>query len=323
LPLQLVWTAPAGCPSAAEVRAELTRIARVRSGASLRPLSAEARVSRIRGGYRLVLQTEHEGRRGLRTLEASDCQTLSRSATLVLALAFGPALELAVSESPLVAAGTDRALQGLSASASPEPSATSASKREESSAGARADGAARSSSARAYEADAWSPGFGLFVQGFGVVGLLPKAALGAAAGLRLTLGAYAIDIRAAVVPGGSEQLRAMIRADYRALGGSLSACRLAPIAELFELAGCAGVRVLSISARTSGALERGAATAPWTAVTAGAAIAWPRSYWLQVRAELSIAVSVSRPRFVVERLGDTQRVALVLPELGISVAVGL
>lgn len=338
LPLQLLWTAPPGCPSASDVRRELTRIARVRTGSSLRPLAADGRIERTREGYRLVLQTEHEGREGLRTLEARDCETLVRSATLVLALAFGAAVELASPQPRPGAAEASAQQQSIaspSSTGASEPTASStnapaASARRPGREEAATDTVARKASkqeqheaSRADEADAWQPAVGLFVHGFGSVGLLPNASLGAAAGARVTMGAYALDVRAAFIPGARDELRSMIRADYRALGGSLAGCRLIPLASSFELAGCAGARALAISARTSGALAPGAATAPWTALTAAASVTWPRRYWLQVRTELSLAISLNRPRFVVESLGEVQRVALLVPELGISLSVGL
>ena len=94
LPLELDWDAPAECPSSAEVRAEVERIARVGPGYTLTPLVASARVERKAGHYGVELKTEHEGQRGQRGLSAADCRTLVRTVTLVLALAFGEGVEV-------------------------------------------------------------------------------------------------------------------------------------------------------------------------------------------------------------------------------------
>jgi hypothetical protein len=80
---------------------------------------------------------------------------------------------------------------------------------------------------------------------------------------------------------------------------------------------------MAITGRASGALAPEQATAPWTALTALGSVAWPRRSWLQLRLELSLAVSLSRPRFIVESLGDVQRVALFVPELGLGLMIGL
>lgn len=94
LPLELTWRAPAPCPQTAELQAELARIARVQPGFALTPLSAHGEVEEHAGHYRVRLQTVYEGETGERLLEADDCHTLTRSVTLVIALAFGPSVEV-------------------------------------------------------------------------------------------------------------------------------------------------------------------------------------------------------------------------------------
>src|SRR6202008_3442743 len=79
LPLELEWQAPPGCAQAADVRAELERIARVRPGFELTRLRARGEVARSGAGYAARLYTERDGSEGERRLQASDCTTLVRS----------------------------------------------------------------------------------------------------------------------------------------------------------------------------------------------------------------------------------------------------
>src|SRR5204862_4188530 len=94
LPLELDWDAPPGCASANEIRSELDHIARVRPGRTVARLAARGRIEKTGSSYRLSLHTEQNGVTGERTLVASDCRTLEREVTLVLALAFGEGVEL-------------------------------------------------------------------------------------------------------------------------------------------------------------------------------------------------------------------------------------
>jgi hypothetical protein len=130
LPLELAWNAPSECPTGDDVRAELGRIANVKSGLSLRRLIARVEVGRRNNTYIAVLRTEHDGRVGQRQLEAASCPTLVRSVTLVLALAFGAGVEVRdVAPDESNNAGGGRQIKANtpqpSAASSPQPSAAS------------------------------------------------------------------------------------------------------------------------------------------------------------------------------------------------------
>ncbi len=91
LPLDFTWTAPDTCPTRAEVVEQLSKAVDA-GGKELPPLSARAVVTREGGSWRLELETEVDGRRGARLLEADSCEGLARAATLVLALTLGEGL---------------------------------------------------------------------------------------------------------------------------------------------------------------------------------------------------------------------------------------
>ncbi|HET8937039.1 MAG TPA: hypothetical protein VFN67_26535 [Polyangiales bacterium] len=377
----------------------------------------------------MTLRTQHEGRRGERTLAAADCHTLARSVTLVLALAFGPGVELepatppsqpsAAAATPLSApardkpdsasnergeerpnagrpsAGENAALdagrsnapraaarpsEGQNARDAGRPNAPRAAGRpsaarenasrnvredaprsdatlgagDSASRSAAGDNAARNvgenappDSGRASSgeaalrdgdprgvpllaADSAEPlpsrdalRLALVLHASGALRLAPAFSFAAAVGVQLKLSAYAVEARALLVPTARFDITAAIRGQLRALGGSLALCRLDDIADSFELSTCAGARLVSLTVRSTGELERASATAPWTALTAAAYLGWPRRYWLQLRVEAAISLALSRPRFVIESFGDVHRVGLLVPELGLSLAAGL
>jgi hypothetical protein len=91
LPLDFTWTAPDTCPTRAEVVEQLSQAVDA-GGKELPPLSARAVVTQDGQSWRLQLETEMDGRRGTRLLEADSCEGLSRAATLVLALTLGEGL---------------------------------------------------------------------------------------------------------------------------------------------------------------------------------------------------------------------------------------
>ncbi len=305
LPLELRWVAPEACPTETEVRAELERVARVRPGTSLRPLSAAVHVYRRGASFRAELRTEHEGRTGTRTLEATDCRTLARSMTLVLALAFGPGVEVATEpEEPVAPA--DR----------PPPAA------------APAPPPTREAPADAPEEE---PGdgpplpvqIGVLLGAGGTLNLLPKPAFGATAGVSLRLGAYSLQARALLWPAISQTLAREVEARLLGAGGALALCAHQALAANLELGVCGGARVVALIARTSGELQSGEATAPWTAAAASATLEWPRSFWLRARLELDLALSLSRPQFVVEGLREVHRVPQLVPGLFVAACAEL
>lgn len=96
-PEPLRWSAPVGCPSAAELRQGIE----LRLGRPLGPREAQidARVDPGEGGYRLTLRAEARGVSEQRTLDADDCGALTAAAALIVALAVDPVAVAEVMES--------------------------------------------------------------------------------------------------------------------------------------------------------------------------------------------------------------------------------
>jgi hypothetical protein len=97
LPLQLSWSAPAGCPSAASVREEIHR--RIGSAGGLQasvPILAAVDIrADAPGSFHLFLRTSIGQVVGERELSGQDCGQIASAAALVLALLISPRAGLA------------------------------------------------------------------------------------------------------------------------------------------------------------------------------------------------------------------------------------
>jgi hypothetical protein len=300
LPLELHWRAPAECPSAAEVRAELEHIARARPGLALTPLRASADVEKRGATYALELHTEHAGERGERQLEAADCKTLVRTLTLVMALAYGAGVEMA-EEAPL---------EVLPVPSEPPPSAAPTRERP----------ATDPPSPAEIRLDRLSTG--LWLAGGVTLGLLPTAAPSLVAGIELARGAWSVGLRLQAWPTLSDSVDANVHARFDALGGQLQGCLRLPVSVL-ELGLCAALRAAALRGRSLGATSDGSATAAWYALGGVAALSWPRGRWLALRIEAGLAASLNRPHFVIDGVGSVQRVAAWIGEFDALVLVTL
>jgi hypothetical protein len=338
LPLELEWHAPTECPSANAVRAELSRIANVRSGLTLRPLVARIQVIRRANTYTAALHTEHEGRSGQRQLEATNCRTLVRSVTLVLALAFGAGVE--VSESAAAEARSVRA-EGPTRSANPRPPPAAASNADASNPDASDADSSHADPSDAESLDAESPGadasdtespdldssnsdnptsedahLNLWL-GAGVqFALLPSAAFTAGLGLELESHRFSLGVRVLLWPGATRELRSDAEAHFAALGAAFRGCALVPLDRL-KLAACAGVHAVAVRGNiddTPG-VRGDSAIAPWYALSLGVGLDWPRAAPLRVRIEANLALALNRARFDIEGSGSAYRVARWSPLL--------
>jgi hypothetical protein len=119
-PLDLVWSAPAGCPDGGAIKSEVLRLAgagtrnsrHLKARASIRP-DAET-------GWTLALATDLDGVPGERTLAGQSCQSLSDAATVMLALILNP--EVVLPEGPAKVAPSTTASVSLSTAPKAGPS---------------------------------------------------------------------------------------------------------------------------------------------------------------------------------------------------------
>jgi hypothetical protein len=307
--LRLELQSPPECPSAETIRAEVSRITRVREGRVPPRLVARGKIDKDGERYRLRLRTEVGGRAGERALSAGDCKTLGREITLLLALAFGEGVEVASGASsgsetsendapaPNKALATDRA------SPQPMPIPTTV----EAPAGSR-----DAQSASAIRA-------ALLLGGGVLAGVLPEPALFGVIGADIGSRRWVLAPRAFAAPRVTDVLANGIAARYAAFGGSLSGC--GRVGESWLVAACLGFGAAALRATAVGNVDSLVALAPWYTALAGVSLGWPNDGIIGLRVEGNVRVSLNEPRFVVGPSSDVHRVPLIAPELSLVVVL--
>jgi hypothetical protein len=292
LPLELRWSAPAECPSEADVHAELARIVEIEPDRVPSALSAAVTIVRARDRLRLRIETERDGERGQRTLIADDCTQVLRAVTLVLALAYGEGVALRVDEpSPAPIA------PAVIADEAPSAQAREATSEDAIRAGGSTPTASTPSSLRA----------GLFVEVGAVAGVLPAPSFEGAIGVELGEPFWRARVRASVAPHAEIDLGENVLARFIAMSGSIEGCGGAPIG-IVRGEACAGVVVAGLYGRAIGtALDR-EALAPWIGLRAslGVGITLDR---VELRLIAALIGNPVPPRFAITGLGDVHRVA--------------
>jgi len=291
--IELSWQAPDGCPDEAQVRAEAAR-ALGTAPATSSPLVAEAQVERSGEGYVLHLRTRFEGKLGERRLEARDCHALMQSVTLVLGVLLGaepspepapaPALDPVPAPAPAPAP--------VPVPAPDEPTTAEPPRRPRP--------------------------FALLLGAGLQLALMPEPAFLGLFGAELRLGALALGAQVQGSQPTEQQPATGVATRMAGLGGALLACYRWPVTSM-ALGLCAGARAAALRARGEGpAIDPSAAVAPWYALFAGADLTWPRDAVLGLRLWADAAVSLARPRFVVQGVGEVHRVPPVVGQLGLG-----
>jgi hypothetical protein len=89
--LQLTWHAPEGCPSGADVQAQVADLLAGREIPATRRLVATTTVEKTeRGAWTVRLETTLEGTTGQRVFEGDSCKTVAATTALILAFALDP-----------------------------------------------------------------------------------------------------------------------------------------------------------------------------------------------------------------------------------------
>jgi hypothetical protein len=295
-PFELSWSAPAECPSGADVSAALARLA----AAGSRVEAARVEIVPVAGRWRATLSTRGAQRR----LEGESCAAVVQALTVVLALAADQA-ELEAASAPQAAAPPERE--------PPEPSpAPSASAPERSA----ADGP------RASPPEPAALGWGLRMGILAEVGLLPGPSLGPQAALGVSLRDWSLELGAAFLLPRHAELEgpASPRSDidwlagqlalHHALGRSLS---VGLGAELGRLAGTG-----------SGVDEPFDARGWWLAGSAGVRLhgALTEAAPLSWQLGLSVAGALERPVFGFDELGVLHRPSAVSGRLFLGLGWG-
>jgi hypothetical protein len=302
--LELSWDAPSSCPQRGEVLERIRAIA----GSALdeaEGLSAEATITRDQGRVRLELLVR-EGRELRRRVIASDsCSALAGAAAITLALLLGAD---AGSAAP---AGDDDPNAPAPNAPAPSAPAPSAARRNE---GPR-DESERVATRR------WA----VVVRAPVIaadLGPLPRPSLGVGIGVGMRYATWRVVLaghlsRAQTLnarePGGA------FGAELQRATGQLLTCRGWRWSQ-FELAPCVELALEHVTARGFGeGVSPRARRALWVAPGAGAVAHWYALESLAFFSGISGYLELSRPRLVVEDLGEVRQ----LGPASIGAAVGL
>lgn len=267
------WTAPPACPSRESVLDAVTRALGSSTTADVGALRARAVVESTGSGFRVRLSTPS----GERALDADTCDQLAEAVALILALAIEPARGAAPKEERVAPAEVARDAR---------------SERPVGSAGR-------------------APLLALGAGQLADVGTLPGAAIGAEifAGIRVpplrveVAGAFWAPQRESV---GSSNAGG----ELTLLSGVAHGCLL-PVLGRFELGGCIGAGVDSMSATAFGPIVASRGSGAWAVVAGEARVGVSLLPWLALHAGLGLHVPVTRPSFVIEGVGQVHRPAPV------------
>jgi hypothetical protein len=272
-PVDLVWNAPAGCPSRDAVLAEVGRIL---GGPSSRRMGARADVTEVSAShFSLHLTTDLEGAQGERTLDADSCASLAQAAALILAWTLDPT----------------RARTAVAAPSAP-PAAPSAP------------------SPPPPPSPPPSPGpsepFAVVVAASGAadVNTLPSLAGGVEATLGALLGPVRVEVSGTdwATQGASKPVQggATDQTTLHVLDATLRGCFRGRLGERFELDPCLGggfvyASSVGVASSTFQAFEK---SGIWAALRGDVIAAWRLIGPLALRASLGVGVPLSPPAFV-------------------------
>jgi hypothetical protein len=311
LPLTLTWLAPTGCPTAADVRAEVERLVRFPPGQEPAALVADGRVENSDGRWRLRLHTERDGVPGERELEADSCASLAHAATLVMALAFGvgdnaplPPPPPPVEERPRpiprprpVEAPPPPPPPPPVETPPPPPPPPPPEKPPVVVVTPPAPPSPVSSSIVA-EVLYWS-------------GLLPAPRIGAGLGFDVQRGRFAAGLRGrALLPTDDSLDGTPARTQFWAAGLALSLCANVKGTEKNALGFCALGEGAALGGTSSGGLMTKTVTAPWYAAGAGLRMRHRFTRRFEVESRLEVVASLTQPHFYLNRGTDADPVLI-------------
>jgi hypothetical protein len=303
--LELRWEAPAGCPDREQVLEKIRAIAGPALDES-EGLSVEATITRQAKRSRLELIVRDQGRLERRIITSDSCAALAGATAVTLALLLG------VGEPPPEQPDADQQTAAEpNASESTERASASASDPLRSEAGERDDRArARRPSARTAAKRSWA----FVVRGPFVtadVGPLPRPALGVGLGLGLRFGAWALSISGHMsrdqIIDGTLVLVESSGAELDRSTGQIALCR-GWRGPHFELSPCLGLALELVSARGIGEGVSGRSRrAVWPAPGLSAVAHWHILETFALFATVGGYLELSRPRFIIQELGEVER----------------
>lgn len=273
--VDVVWDAPAGCPSAAAVRDEIDGLlggaATVRARASLRVHATVTRAER----WTVTIETVSGAGSGHRSIEASSCDGLASASALIVALMIDPdAVAAHAKNTAETKAEVRPAPPPAPAPVVPSPASPRST-------------------------------LGLVAAGGAAhLGVLPAADAGFELGLGLVRAGWRGELRLAYFP---RRVRSEPVADvpgaYGRFGFSaatVDGCRLAKWQRV-ELGGCALLEAGILAGEGFGASEPSTQLTPWLGLGAGGVLVVEATAWLRFPLHVEGVVPLWRPNFVFRR----------------------
>jgi len=303
--LKLSWTAPAECPTAAEVEADALRL-RAREDGTAPPLQAVVVVTReSSGAWGVSIKTISDEGISTRSMSGESCLALSQATALYLALALesSGAPTAPVSTAPPApkrppsnaAPGDATTLTAEARTSSHQPASTNVLHH-----------LSLATSLRVDSATLPRPVAGAEVSAAWRAGLLRAEAAG-------TYWFPQRDLMLQAPAAGG---------DFSMISAALRIC--APFGGAsFAIGPCVAVNVDHVHAVGYGAFDIAGGATTWPGGGLGAIAAWRFVRWGMVRATADADVPFARPRFIVVNSDAQHRPGVVSMRLGIGVELGI
>ena len=290
--LQLTWRAPEGCPSAAEVEAQVTELLGDRAMPTSRHLVATTTVEKTdRGAWSVRLETNLDGSTGQRVFEGDSCKTVASTTALILAFALDP----------------DAAGRATHSRSAPPPDPKPAPLPE----------VASPIPAKPTEPTRLQPQIAL--QLAALSGILPKPTLA----LRAIVGLRRRTLGAEIFGQVSDERDKLI--DRTTVGGSFRLLSVGarafwePLRAAWTMRLSVGCDVEEITASGLGVSKPGNGSATMPAALVGAQLGWPVTRSLAFHIEGDVTARADRARFVLSPAGSVFEV----PAVNLSGATGI
>jgi hypothetical protein len=337
--ISLRYSAPEGCPAAADVVKEVDRLLGGRAAPSAAPIEVSARVSQEDGGgYRLRLEATRGGTPRVRELRGPTCAAVTDAAAVILALMIDPsAVASAPEEAPKMPQGEapkaaqseptktaqveaprtapgEVAVNPAVAPSGPTPTAPAPA----------ASSAPPSNGLAGAPAPARAPGLSLGLGAWagadvGSIGPL-SAGFGAVGALFYRRQRFELGF-------GFWPERSSTLADRPSTGGDVSlvaisagTCRAIPAGPI-SLSPCGSLEVGRLSAAGFGVERPGSGAAAWVALKAGGMAIWEPWDRVGLTLRLEAVAPFVRPRFILENVGTVHRPSAVASRAAAGVEV--
>jgi hypothetical protein len=316
--LDLKWNAPPACPGRAEVLERIERLA----GSTIDQtggLSLDGAIEQVGGKYRLTLLVRSGSDVRKRVIESEKCADLAGAAAITVALLLGVDMSTIEQGTDVAQAGTSGAGgsgAGTSGAGGSKDNATAGQKEDAQTSEQNRATQAKPAPPRKPEPSRESSSRAAVVlrvpMAAADLGPLPRPALGVGLGTGMRVDSWRFIVAGRVSLKQSidaPDSNGAFGADLTRMMGELAVCYGFRV-DAFEVAPCAGVALEYLKAQGFGdEVSPSSQRAIWPAPSAGGVAHWYALDSLALFVGVNGYVEVSRPRIVVEGLGEVAQLA--------------